>query len=51
MGAEVIDEPFAVINADDCYRQAAILAEEEVRRMAGTRDQYCMVGYRVGISE
>lgn len=49
MGAEVIDEPFAVINADDYYgSESFTILAEELRRMAGMRDQYCMVGYRVG---
>ena len=49
MGAEVINEPFAVINADDFYgydafrTMAAYLTSEEAQK-AG---KYCMVGYRL----
>ena len=49
MGKEVINEPFAVINADDFYgRDAfAVIAQELMRQREGKGD-YCMVGFRVG---
>lgn len=49
MGSGVINEPFAVINADDFYGRDsfAVLAKQLVT-MQGTKDNYCMVGYRVG---
>jgi len=49
MGKDVIKEPFAVINADDFYGQEsfAILAEF-LRSVEGKKNEYCMVGYRVG---
>lgn len=49
MGAEVINEPFAVINADDFYgydafrTMAEYLNSEEVQQ----KGKYCMVGYRL----
>ena len=49
MGKEVINEPFAVINADDFYGQEsfAILADF-LKSMEGKKNEYCMIGYRVG---
>ncbi len=49
MGKDVINEPFAVINADDFYGKESykILADQLIK-MAGTENKYCMVGYRVG---
>ncbi len=49
MGKDVIKEPFAVINADDFYGQEsfAILADF-LRNVEGKKNNYCMVGYRVG---
>lgn len=49
MGKDVINEPFAVINADDFYGQEsfAILADF-LRSVVGKKNEYCMVGYRVG---
>jgi len=49
MGKDVIREPFAVINADDFYGQEsfAILADF-LRSVEGKKNEYCMVGYRVG---
>ena len=48
MGADVIKEPFAVINADDFYgaNSFQVLADflKEVQNLKG---KYCMVGYRV----
>jgi hypothetical protein len=49
MGKDVIHEPFAVINADDFYghESFAILADF-LRSVEGKKNEYCMVGYRVG---
>ena len=49
MGKGAINEPFAVINADDFYGQEsfAILADF-LRSVEGKKNEYCMVGYRVG---
>lgn len=49
MGKEVIREPFAVINADDFYgRDSFAVLGKQLIQMAGTANDYCMVGYRVG---
>ena len=49
MGKEVIDEPFAVINADDFYgRDSFAVLGQWLSQMEGKSNQYCMVGYRVG---
>ena len=49
MGADAINEPFAVINADDFYGRAAF---EEIARFlkqsAGNEKKYCMVAFKVG---
>jgi UTP-glucose-1-phosphate uridylyltransferase len=49
MGKEVINEPYAVINADDFYGQEsfAILADF-LKNLEGKQNEYCMIGYRVG---
>jgi choline kinase len=49
MGKGVINEPFAVINADDFYGQEsfAVLADF-LRSVVGKQNEYCMVGYHVG---
>ena len=49
MGKDAIHEPFAVINADDYYGQEsfAILADF-LRSVEGKKNEYCMIGYRVG---
>lgn len=49
MGAEAIDTPFAVINADDFYGRDAfrVIAEDLMRPREGKGD-YSMVGFRVG---
>lgn len=49
MGADVIkDEPFAVINADDFYgRDAYVTIAKYLNSVAGTKGQYCMVGYEI----
>ncbi|MDF9830333.1 nucleotidyltransferase [Parabacteroides sp. PF5-6] len=49
MGKDVINEPFAVINADDFYgRDSFAVLGKQLSGMAGTQNDYCMVGYRVG---
>lgn len=49
MGKEVINEPFAVINADDFYgRDAFRVIAEELSRPRDRKGDYCMVGFRVG---
>lgn len=49
MGKEVINEPFAVINADDFYgRDAFKVITEELQRPRDRKGDYCMVGFRVG---
>lgn len=48
MGAEVINEPFAVVNADDFYGQDAIaVMGEYLTKAAGKKGAYAMVGYEV----
>lgn len=50
MGKEVINEPFAVINADDFYGRDsfAVLGRWLSELPEGAKDRYCMVGFRVG---
>jgi Predicted sugar nucleotidyltransferases len=49
MGKEVIHEPFAVINADDFYgRDSFAVLGKALSDMNGKKNDYCMVGYRVG---
>ena len=49
MGKEVINEPFAVINADDFYgRDAFAVIAKELMRPRDRKGDYCMVGFRVG---
>ena len=49
MGKDVINEPFAVINADDFYsRDAFMVIAEELKKEHHDRGDYCMVGFRVG---
>ena len=48
MSANVINEPFAVINADDFYgREAYATISEYLQTLEGTEGRYCMVGYQV----
>lgn len=48
MAAGTIREPFAVINADDFYGEAAYRTiGDYLRSVEGQRDHYCMVGYQV----
>ncbi|PLB87365.1 nucleotidyltransferase [Dysgonamonadaceae bacterium] len=49
MGKDVIHEPFAVINADDFYgRESYKVLADYLSELDDTRNQYCMIGYRVG---
>ncbi len=49
MGKNVINEPFAVINSDDFYgRDSFAVIGKALSGMAGKKNQYCMVGFRVG---
>ncbi len=49
MGERVINEPFAVINADDFYgRESFKVLGEYLSQLDGKQNDYCMVGYRVG---
>ncbi|RHJ85363.1 nucleotidyltransferase [Parabacteroides sp. AM08-6] len=49
MGSKVIKEPFAVINADDFYgRDSFAVLGKALSEMDGKKNDYCMVGYRVG---
>ncbi|MCH5245990.1 MAG: nucleotidyltransferase [Muribaculaceae bacterium] len=49
MGQEVINEPFAVINADDFYGYDAFrVIAAELSRPHENPGDYCMVGFRVG---
>ena len=48
MGKDVINEPFAVINADDYYGQESFkILADYLRSIEGTQGQYAMIGYRV----
>ncbi|MFI3266768.1 MAG: sugar phosphate nucleotidyltransferase [Rikenellaceae bacterium] len=48
MAAEVIDTPFAVINADDFYgAQAYQTIADYLNTLHHSKDKYCMVGYRL----
>ncbi|MGL5786563.1 MAG: nucleotidyltransferase [Bacteroidales bacterium] len=49
MGKDVIKEPFAVINADDFYgRESFQILADYLKTMVGKKNEYCMIGYRVG---
>lgn len=49
MGKDVIREPFAVINADDFYgKESYESLANFLRDVEGKKNEYCMVGYRVG---
>ena len=48
MAAGVINEPFAVINADDFYgKEAYATISDYLSQLEGCRQKYCMVGYQV----
>ncbi len=50
MGKDVIKEPFAVINADDFYGRDtfAVIGKYLSDLPADSKNDYCMVGFRVG---
>ncbi len=50
MGAEAIDEPFAVINCDDFYGRDSfsVMARYLSSLPEGSKNTYAMVGFRVG---
>lgn len=49
MGKDVINEPFAVINADDFYgRESFKILADYLSGLENSKNDYCMVGYRVG---
>ena len=49
MGKDAIKEPFAVINADDFYgRESYVVLADWLSNMEGQKNEYCMIGYRVG---
>ena len=49
MGKGVINEPFAVINADDFYGRDSFAAlGKELVQTFGKQNEYCMVGFRIG---
>lgn len=48
MGKDVINEPFAVINADDYYgRESFEILAQALREMEGKKGEYCMIGFRI----
>ena len=48
MAAKAINEPFAVINADDFYgRTAYATIGDYLKDLEGSEGRYCMVGYQV----
>ena len=48
MGKGVINEPFAVINADDFYgKESFEVLARFLESVEGKQNHYCMVGYRV----
>ena len=48
MASDVINEPFAVINADDFYgREAYATISDYLSALEGSQNKYCMVGYQV----
>ncbi|HPH53870.1 MAG TPA: sugar phosphate nucleotidyltransferase, partial [Bacteroidales bacterium] len=48
MAKGVIKEPFAVINADDFYgKESFQIMANHLRKIAGTRGKYAMVGYHL----
>ncbi|MBR1922609.1 MAG: nucleotidyltransferase [Paludibacteraceae bacterium] len=48
MGKDLINEPFAVINADDFYgKESFEVLADFLKSVDGQQGRYCMVGYRV----
>lgn len=48
MAKDVINEPFAVINADDFYgRESYEILANQLKQMNGQENHYCMIGYRL----
>lgn len=48
MGREVINEPFAVINADDFYgKESFQIMCKALTELKGQKNKYCMVGYEL----
>jgi UTP-glucose-1-phosphate uridylyltransferase len=48
MGKDLIQEPFAVINADDFYgKESFAVLADFLKKAEGTKGNYCMIGYRV----
>ncbi|MDE6217563.1 MAG: nucleotidyltransferase, partial [Muribaculaceae bacterium] len=48
MGKDVINEPFAVINADDYYGAESFrILADFLKDVEGKNDRYCMVGFRI----
>lgn len=50
MGARAINEPFAVINADDFYGRDAfeVMARQLTALPEGSKGRYCMVAFKLG---
>ena len=49
MGKDVINEPFGIINADDFYgRESFQILAGQLKNMADSKYQYCMIGYLLG---
>lgn len=49
MGKEVINEPFAVTNADDFYgKESFEVMADFLNSVVGKQNEYCMAGYRLG---
>lgn len=48
MGKNVINEPFAIINADDFYGRDSFKVLADFLSNASGENNYCMVGFRIG---
>lgn len=49
MAQSVVNEPFAVINADDFYgKDSFAVLGDALQKMEGKKNSYCMVAYHVG---
>ena len=46
-GKDVLNDPFAVINADDFYGRDAYMKVAEFLKNVKNDDEFCMIGYRV----